>query len=111
MALLLSYVVDLVIGAVTAHPDLDNETKSAVLRALNKVIWIQNDCQFPHPVLSGVAANEVVVFARHYVVDLDTPNLVVVPRKGLLEGSVGQIVIGVVVAIGVLGIQIILRQW
>jgi len=47
MGLLLGYVVDLVIAAVIGHPDLDNETKSAVLRALNKVIWIQNDCRFP----------------------------------------------------------------
>lgn len=94
MGLLLGYVVDLVIGAVTAHPDLDNETKSAVLRALNKVIWIQND-----------------LFARHYVVDLDTPNSVVVPKQGLLEGWVGQVVVGVVVAVGVLGVQIILRGW
>lgn len=111
MGLLLGYVVDLVIGAVTAHPDLDNETKSAVLRALNKVIWIQNDCQFPLSVLSGIAANEAVVFARHYVVDLDTPNSVVVPKKGLSEGWVGQIAAGAVVAVGVLGVQIILRQW
>ncbi|KAG0633531.1 Protoglobin-domain-containing protein [Tuber brumale] len=92
MGLLLGYVVDLVIAAVLAHPDLDNETKSAVLRALNKVIWIQND-----------------LFARHYVVDLDTPNSVAVPKNGLLHGWVGQIVTGFVVAVGVFGVQTILR--
>ena len=42
--------------------------------------------------------------------DLDTPNSVIVPKEGLLEGWVGQIVTGVVVAVGVLGIQTILRR-
>jgi len=40
MELLLGYVVDLVIVVVTAHPDLDNERKTAGLRTLDKVIWI-----------------------------------------------------------------------
>jgi len=110
MGLLLGYVVDIVIAAVIAHPDLDNETKSAVLRALNKVIWIQNDCRFPFPAFNGIAVNGVAVFARHYVVDLDTPNSVVVPKKGLLEGWIGQIVTGVAVAVGVLGVQTILGR-
>ncbi|PWW77831.1 hypothetical protein C7212DRAFT_313172 [Tuber magnatum] len=92
VGLLLGYVVDLVIAAVLAHPDLDNETRSAVLRALNKVIWIQND-----------------LFARHYVVDLETTNPVAVPRTGFLEGWTGPIMAGAVVAVavGVLGVQAI----
>ncbi|RPA90156.1 hypothetical protein L873DRAFT_476914 [Choiromyces venosus 120613-1] len=93
MGLLLGYVVDVVIGAVLAHPDLDNETKSAVLRALNKVIWIQND-----------------LFARHYVVDLETPSTVALPKKCLLDGWVGQVVTGVIVAAGVLGVQTMFRR-
>lgn len=55
MSLLLGYVVDILLDAVVNHPDLDSETKAGVLRAFNKVIWIQND-----------------LFARHYVVDEDT---------------------------------------
>lgn len=50
MALLLAYVIDVLLGAVVEHPDLDDKTKSAVLRAFNKVLWIQND-----------------LFARHYI--------------------------------------------
>ena len=43
IGILLGYVMDALLGAVIAHPELDTETKSAVLRAFNKVIWIQND--------------------------------------------------------------------
>jgi len=89
MGPLLSYVVGIEIAVVIAHPDLDNDTKSAILRALNKLIWIQNDCQFPFLALNGIAANKVVVSARYYVADLDAPISVVVPNKGLLEGGVG----------------------
>ncbi|CUS14991.1 unnamed protein product [Tuber aestivum] len=92
MGLLLGYVVDLVIAAVLAHPDLDNETRSAVLRALNKVIWIQND-----------------LFARHYVVDLDTGNSIAAPNQGLWEGWAKHIMVGAVVAAGILGVQTILQ--
>ncbi|RPB22033.1 hypothetical protein L211DRAFT_811313 [Terfezia boudieri ATCC MYA-4762] len=55
ISLLLGFVVDILLDAVVNHPDLDNGTKAGVLRAFNKVIWIQND-----------------LFARHYVVDEDT---------------------------------------
>jgi hypothetical protein len=56
MSALLGYVVDILIGAVMEMPEemVDIKTKSRVLRALNKVIWIQND-----------------LFARHYVQDVD----------------------------------------
>ena len=47
MSLLLGYVVDILLDAVVNHPDLDSETKAGVLRAFNKVIWIQNDCKLP----------------------------------------------------------------
>ena len=44
--------------------------------------------------------------------DLDTPISVVIQKKELLDGWVGQIVTGAVVAVGVLGIQEILwREW
>jgi len=42
MAALLGYVVDIVVGAVL-EMDIDLGTKGKVIRALNKVVWIQND--------------------------------------------------------------------
>lgn len=50
MGALLGYVVDICISAVMGMDVIDNATKCAVLRALNKVVWIQND-----------------LFARHYL--------------------------------------------
>jgi len=50
MGLLLGYVVDVVVGAVMTMDEVDNVMKSRVIRALNKVIWMQND-----------------LFARHYI--------------------------------------------
>ena len=52
MGALLGYVIDIVIGAVMEMNEIDNKMKGRVLRALNKVLWIQND-----------------LFARHYLVD------------------------------------------
>jgi len=51
-ALLLGYVEDILINTVITHPDLDVDTKNAVARAVNKVLWIQND-----------------LFARHYIAE------------------------------------------
>ncbi|KAF5384784.1 hypothetical protein D9615_000886 [Tricholomella constricta] len=53
-ALLLGFVEDLLVEAVATHPDLDFDMKTAVIRAFNKVLWIQND-----------------LFARHYIQDAD----------------------------------------
>jgi len=58
MSVLLGYVVDIVIGAVF-EMDIDNLMKGRVIRALNKVVWIQND-----------------LFARHYL-----------PKDGAKEGK------------------------
>jgi hypothetical protein len=52
---LLGYVLNVVIGAVMAL-DIDIDTKSKIILALNKVLWIQND-----------------LFARHYI-DAGEPN-------------------------------------
>ncbi|CZR57108.1 uncharacterized protein PAC_06997 [Phialocephala subalpina] len=49
MSVLLGYVFDIIIGAVF-EMDIDNLMKGRVIRALNKVVWIQND-----------------LFARHYL--------------------------------------------
>ena len=61
IGILLGYVMDTLLGAVIAHPELDTETKSAVLRAFNKVIWIQNDRTrfffFLCPAFFALAAN------------------------------------------------------
>lgn len=52
MGLLLGWVEDLVADAVLQEASLDLQTKAKVIRAFNKLLWIQND-----------------LFARHYVVD------------------------------------------
>jgi len=51
---LMGFVEDILVNAVMGHPDLDNATKTAVLRAVNKIVWIQID-----------------LFARHYI---ETPS-------------------------------------
>lgn len=55
LGLLLGYVVDIVAGAVLGAESLDLETKGKVIKAWNKVIWIQND-----------------LMARKYTVDRET---------------------------------------
>jgi Protoglobin len=71
MGALLGYVVDIVVGAVMEMSEIDNGMKSRVIRALNKVIWIQND-----------------LFARHYIgkVGLETSTP---PPEGTTEGQKG----------------------
>jgi hypothetical protein len=43
MGALLGYVGDILIEAVLSHPKLTLTEKTAVVRALNKLLWIQND--------------------------------------------------------------------
>jgi hypothetical protein len=52
MDALLGYVMDIVIGAVMDMDVIDTAMKSRVIKAFNKVIWIQND-----------------LFARHYMAE------------------------------------------
>lgn len=54
MGLLLGFVEDVVVKTVL-EADLDADTKQKVIRAFNKLLWIQND-----------------LFARHYIIDKDT---------------------------------------
>ena len=54
LGLLLGYVEDIVLGAVMGMDVIDTETKSSVIRAWSKLLWLQND-----------------LFARRYVVDTD----------------------------------------
>jgi len=53
MGALLGYVVDLVVGAVMDMDVIDTQMKSRVIRALNKVIWIQNDLFTRHYIAAG----------------------------------------------------------
>lgn len=55
MGLLLGYVVDVVVGAVMTMDAVENAMKSRVIRALNKVIWMQNDLFARHYINAGVA--------------------------------------------------------
>ena len=55
LGLLLGYVEDIVTEAVMAIDDLDVNAKGDVVRAWNKVLWVQND-----------------LFARRYVIDRAT---------------------------------------
>lgn len=50
MGALLGYVEDIVVGAVMELEGVDAVVKMRVMRAFNKVLWIQND-----------------LFARHYI--------------------------------------------
>lgn len=75
MGILLGYVVDIVVGAVMDMDVIDNQMKSKVIRALNKVVWIQND-----------------LFARHYITRLDDKGVVTPPPELVIkaeEKSVG----------------------
>ncbi|KAL2075747.1 hypothetical protein VTL71DRAFT_690 [Oculimacula yallundae] len=53
MGALLGYVVDIVVGAVMGMDVIDNEMKGRVIRAFNKVVWIQNDLMARHYLAEG----------------------------------------------------------
>ncbi|KAG4426304.1 hypothetical protein IFR04_000487 [Cadophora malorum] len=75
MGALLGYVVDIVVGAVMSMDVIDNEMKCKVIRALNKVVWIQND-----------------LMARHYLVKNGEEGGEVTPplsEEGESEGAKG----------------------
>jgi hypothetical protein len=59
MGALLGYVVDIVVRAVMEMDVIDTQMKSRVIRALNKVVWIQNDL-FARHYISGEASAETV---------------------------------------------------
>ena len=61
MGALLGYVVDIVVGAVMSMDVIDNEMKCKVIRALNKVVWIQNDLMARHYLVkNGDEADQTV---------------------------------------------------
>ncbi|KAF8079358.1 Protoglobin-domain-containing protein [Lyophyllum atratum] len=81
-AILLGYVEDILIEAVMGHPDLDLETKQAVLRAFNKLLWIQND-----------------LFARHYITGANVQAGKITIEKGTaLVAASGLVALGAVFA-------------
>ncbi|KAF5318916.1 hypothetical protein D9611_013656 [Ephemerocybe angulata] len=87
-AILLGYVEDILVNAVLTHPDLDDATKTAVLRAFNKIVWIQND-----------------LFARHYIAEADalpsSTSLLSAPKSTLITAvSVGLLAVGVAFQLG-----------
>ncbi len=72
MGLLLGYVVDVVVGAVMQMDEIDNGMKSRVIRALNKVVWLQND-----------------LFAWHYIPEGKETVVVDGEKEKVEEGSKG----------------------
>jgi len=67
MGVLLGYVVDIVVGAVMNMKGVDLVMKERVIRALNKVVWIQND-----------------LFAWHYLPDVEGGS-VTPPHEEIVE--------------------------
>lgn len=65
MGALLGYVVDIVVGAVMDMDVIDTQMKCKVIRALNKVVWIQND-----------------LFARHYITEVGSSAMATPPNEG-----------------------------
>lgn len=48
MSALLGFVEDIVVGAVLGMDEIDLAMKGKVIRAFNKVLWIQNDLMARH---------------------------------------------------------------
>ncbi|KAI5799882.1 Protoglobin-domain-containing protein [Geopyxis carbonaria] len=78
-AVLLGYVEDILVEAVMGMDEVPDETKTAVLRALNKVVWIQND-----------------LFARHYVKETEDEAAAAEARAGLGWAAVAAVAVGCV---------------
>jgi len=72
MSALLGYVVDIVVGAVMEMNEINNGTKARVIKALNKVVWIQND-----------------LFARHYIGTVGVERVTPPPERGVGDGEKG----------------------
>ncbi|EAU83711.1 hypothetical protein CC1G_05615 [Coprinopsis cinerea okayama7 len=69
-AILLGYVEDILVNAVLTHPDLDDATKLVVMRAFNKLIWIQNDLFARHYISEEKASPSNVTVAKPWAVTL-----------------------------------------
>lgn len=97
--------MDQLLAAIISHPGLDDLTKAAVLRAFNKVIWIQNDCAFtPAPLSPVPLTNQArTVFARHYIAPPPPPTTTGAGLRGVAWG------VGTVVVAG--GLQALYQRW
>ncbi|KAF9450708.1 hypothetical protein P691DRAFT_757942 [Macrolepiota fuliginosa MF-IS2] len=73
--LLLGFVEDIFVSAVMTHPELDQGTKLAVVKSVNKNLWLQND-----------------PFARHYIEERTQP-LGLIWRDYILPFTAGIIAI------------------
>lgn len=56
MGVLLGHVISIVVGAVMDMDDVPNPSKKAVILALNKILWIQNDLFAKHYITKPVEA-------------------------------------------------------
>lgn len=61
MNALFGYVEDILIDAVL-NQEIDSATKKAVIRALNKLLWIQNDLFTRHYIPSKQTASKELSF-------------------------------------------------
>lgn len=77
MGLLLGFVEDVIVALVLETEGLDPSAQKDVIRAWNKLLWIQND-----------------LFARHYVVDEDTGELPRGGRSSERKGVVSALAVG-----------------
>ena len=53
-AILLGWVFDRLIPAVVTHDGIDERQKIKLLTALNKIVWIQNDCFAKHYIKASI---------------------------------------------------------
>ena len=84
LGLLLAFVEDVVVGAVMGMRDVGFDQKVEVVKAWNKLLWIQND-----------------LFARRFVVDRDTGSRPVEAEGGKEQGK-GYLKLAATGAVGVL---------
>lgn len=73
----LGFIQDIMTEAILSHPRLHLMRKTALVKALNKVIWIQNDLMAKWHVRDGA----------EYLVDAEDDPTVEVEREGYLRGK------------------------
>lgn len=61
LGVLLGFISDNIIEAIMGHPKLSLRRKTALIKALNKVIWIQNDLMAKWHIEDGPGMEEVQV--------------------------------------------------
>ena len=56
MGILLGFIQDVMIEAIMSHPRLDMRRKTALIKAIGKVLWIQNGTGIPAYIFSNSCA-------------------------------------------------------